>query len=222
MGNNFLGDVNLAKEYITVAKECGCKVVKGQAFEARDVIKFGSMDPEFYIKCQLPYEEYKELIDFGLDIGVTVFFSIFSPHYNRLIYDQALTKISGGQSSQMAEEQILQSDSDRVIISIREQAVTPLVKNAHLLHVSKYMTDAPALERIKYMSDISNRPVGYSDHTVGLGACEIAIKEYGAHIIEKHFTLTRDIIFKGKRFRDAVHAADPKQLEQLCKMEVVA
>ena len=42
-----------------------------------------------------------------------------------------------------------------------------------------------------------NLPVGYSDHTLGSDAIEVAVSE-GAEIIEKHFTDTRD----GKTFRD--------------------
>jgi N,N'-diacetyllegionaminate synthase len=52
-------------------------------------------------------------------------------------------------------------------------------------------------------------PVGYSDHTLGSDAIEIAVS-VGAEIVEKHFTNSRD----GKTFRDHLIALTKEEVEE--------
>lgn len=52
--------------------------------------------------------------------------------------------------------------------------------------------------------------IGYSDHTLGITAAELAVAA-GARIIEKHFTLDRSL----RTFRDHQLSADPAQFEAL-------
>lgn len=52
--------------------------------------------------------------------------------------------------------------------------------------------------------------VGYSDHTLGIDACIIAVA-LGARIIEKHFTIDKNY----SEFRDHKLSADPEELAQL-------
>ena len=57
-------------------------------------------------------------------------------------------------------------------------------------------------------------PVGYSDHTLGSEAIEVAVA-MGAEIIEKHFTDTRE----GKTFRDHLTALTKCEVKKsLAKM----
>lgn len=81
-----------------------------------------------------------------------------------------------------------------------------------LLHcVSIYPThdrDANLL-RIKYLGDIYNRPVGYSDHTIGYEA-SVTAASLGAVLIEKHFTIDKNL--PGP---DHNMSSDPKELRVL-------
>jgi sialic acid synthase SpsE len=52
--------------------------------------------------------------------------------------------------------------------------------------------------------------VGYSDHTLGIEACVLAVA-LGARILEKHFTLSHDY----SDFRDHQLSADPGELADL-------
>jgi N-acetylneuraminate synthase len=65
-----------------------------------------------------------------------------------------------------------------------------------LLHcVSKYPTDYEEvnLKAMLTLKEIFKMPVGYSDHTLGI-EIPIAAVALGAKVIEKHFTLDRDLI----------------------------
>lgn len=54
--------------------------------------------------------------------------------------------------------------------------------------------------------------VGYSDHTIGLDACPLAVA-LGARIIEKHFTLDKNL----SAFRDHKLSADPAEFAELVR-----
>ena len=58
--------------------------------------------------------------------------------------------------------------------------------------------------------DLGNITPGYSDHTLGIKAAELAVA-CGARIIEKHFTLNKN----QSGFRDHQLSADPKELKTL-------
>jgi N-acetylneuraminate synthase/N,N'-diacetyllegionaminate synthase len=72
-------------------------------------------------------------------------------------------------------------------------------KLALLQCTSAYPTpdEAANLRVITTLADTFDLPVGFSDHTIGTGAIELAFA-FGARIIEKHFTDERE----GKTFRD--------------------
>jgi len=215
IGNCHDGTIEDFKRTVRIAYECGADAAKGQAFNPRSIA--GSMPYEFYKERAFTLEQYMELIDYGARIGIPVFFSIFSEQFSALKVRQTFQKFSGGQTISHWK-QIEASDYPNVIVSIKEFAMLPRLKYSKILHVSKYLTDLPHLEQIEFLSEYYGRQVGYSDHTVGIFHVERAIKDYGAHVIEKHFTLTRDISHGGHQFRDAVHAADPQELEQIAKI----
>ena len=54
--------------------------------------------------------------------------------------------------------------------------------------------------------------VGYSDHAIGIENCLVAAS-LGARVIEKHFTISNNF----STFRDHLHSANPKQLNELSK-----
>jgi len=214
IGNLHDGNLKTAKEMIRIAKESGADLVKSQAFLAKDLN--GSMPKDFYKKCEFTFDEHLELIYYADEVlKIPMFNSIFSTEYEDLNLHQTFIKIAGGQSSN--KDYVNKRDTFRAIISLKENSYLPQLKRARVLHVSDYLTTCPNLERIRFLSELYKRPCGYSDHTVGIDTAINAVKVWDANVIEKHFTLTRDIKFKGKQFRDAIHAALPKELETLAK-----
>jgi sialic acid synthase SpsE len=89
------------------------------------------------------------------------------------------------------------------------------LKLAQVMYASPYMAENPMLSYIDFFAEWYGRKIGYSDHTVGIQWPLAANRHHGCKLIEKHFTLTRDIYYDGKQFRDAIHGAMPRQLELL-------
>jgi N-acetylneuraminate synthase/N,N'-diacetyllegionaminate synthase len=84
-----------------------------------------------------------------------------------------------------------------------------------LLHcVSLYPTpDAYAnVARIRTLRERYRVPVGYSDHTHGVSAAVLSVA-YGAFMIEKHFTLDRNM--EGP---DHYFSADPNEMKELVQL----
>jgi sialic acid synthase SpsE len=81
-----------------------------------------------------------------------------------------------------------------------------------LMHcVSAYPTPAAQanLKAIPTLVSLGH-PVGYSDHTLGIDACLLAVA-LGARVIEKHFTISKN----HSEFRDHRLSAEPSELQLL-------
>lgn len=215
IGNNHFGSLKKAKEMIRIAKTCGADLIKGQAFDPED-LKHGSMNYEFYKQCAFNFEEYCELIEYGKDFEIDVFFSIFSPKFRNLELKQKWFKLAGVQTKG-GKYDLKSEDNKNTFVSVPGDMDYPDFKKANILYVSEYLPEDPILDFIDVLSDYYDRRVGYSDHTIGIGSCEKAIKEYNAIIIEKHFTLEQNVKFHDKVFRDTVHGAMPSELEALSR-----
>lgn len=213
-GNAHFGDIKRAKELIRISKECGASMAKGQAFVAKDIQ--GSMPDSFYALCQFTFEEYVELIDYGNDIGIPVFFSIFSREYEPLIYHQQWYKVPASQSK-CNFTQVRKKDTNRTIVSIPEMSIKPELTKAHILHVTPYMAKEVNLDHIEWLSKYYERAVGLSCHCLGINEAMLAIKKYDIPILEKHFTLEKELKHAGVVFRDTIHGCLPYELEQLAK-----
>ena len=88
-------------------------------------------------------------------------------------------------------------------------------QNLILMHcISAYPTpvEDANLNNILWLKEEFNLPVGYSDHTKGIKACELSVP-LGVKIIEKHFTYSR----KNQTFHDHAISAEPKEMKLLVK-----
>lgn len=213
ISNAHFGNFDTAKALIRAAHNSGASIVKGQAFMAKD-IKTGSMPFEFYEQCQFSFQEYVELIEYAREIGTDLFYSIFSPELSELLYEQRWHKIAGGQVRLGTYEKI---DNKKVIVSVPRDCELPYFVKSEILHVSDYFDEEPELKRITELGKIYGRRVGYSDHTLGIETAISAARDYGAHIIEKHFCLEKSVTFKGVVYRDTVHGVTPFEFEALAR-----
>jgi N,N'-diacetyllegionaminate synthase len=214
IGNNHFGCYDTALELIHAAHLAGADVIKMQAFRAHD-IKHGSMPPAFYEACEFSIDQYLSMIEFTRDLGNDLFFSLFSPGMEQIEQAQHWHKWSAWHSTTKGVD--LRLDEPNRIISIPDKMIEglPMFKQAEVLYVSPYLIDQPNLSNIALLMLTQGRQVGYSDHTIGIHHAVTAVRHYGAHIVEKHFTLEKNLEWKGHLFRDTVHAADPEELNEL-------
>jgi len=197
IGQNHNGDMGLAKELIYAAKENGADVAKFQLFDPH--ILFPPTKPWFEYNCrtQLSRDNLEYLNDICLKIDIEFMTSVFDiervewcesinvKRYkvaSRSIHDKNLiNKISATQKPFI------------VSLGMWLEDEFPIIKGnliGFLYCISKYPTP---LTDLKFGSINFDKYIGFSDHTIGISAACIAMTK-GAKIIEKHFTLDKEMI----------------------------
>lgn len=220
-GVNHNGNIETAKELVDAAKGCGADIVKFQMFSPGKLAsKHAGMadyqktnlgveesQEEMLSKLALRKEEYVELADYCKKIGIQFLsapFDIDSIYF--LDNLQNIWKIPSGEITNYPYlVEIAKTGKDAVLstgMSTLEEVDAALkVLDDHragtvtLLHCT---TNYPALMKevnLKAMLTLREhcrRAVGYSDHTIGIEV-PIAAVAMGAKVIEKHFTLDRNM-----------------------------
>ncbi|WP_044826619.1 N-acetylneuraminate synthase family protein [Thalassospira sp. HJ] len=229
IGNNHEGDFVRAKELLIAAAEAGVDAVKFQSITPQKLVTSDQVDRiEKLRKFSLNWEQFAELSELADKKGVVFFSTPFDVEaVDRLDKLQKIFKISSGDNtfSDLVQE-IAQRGKPTLIstggmthdeiIQLHQFFLNAAITPAELilLHcISLYPTcpvDAQ-LWRIKWLNDHFNGiTVGYSDHTLGIEACKIAVT-LGARVLEKHFTLDKN----QSDFRDHQLSADPQEMAKL-------
>ena len=238
-GVNHNGDFALAKQLVDEAKKAGADIVKFQTCIAENVISryadkaeyqkktTGEADSQLEMvrKLMLTYDEYGLLKKYCDELGIiflSTAFDLPSVDYLHSI-GMKMWKIPSGEITNLPllikiaklHEPIIMSTGMSNLDEVKD-AVKVLKDNGAtditLLHCT---TEYPApyedvnLEAMKTLSDTFNVKVGYSDHTQGI-EIPIAAVAKGAKVIEKHFTLDRNM--EGP---DHKASLEPNELKQM-------
>lgn len=215
-GNNHEGKMDAALELLERAKESGADLVKFQAGVAAGFARTPEDVPR-YVKYELGEENYWRLVARGQELGVPVFFSVWSDGsaeaerwlspLRRLPY----FKIAARQSND--QRLIDEYDQPSTFVSIpHTRVVAPTIRRAVPMHcVSEYPATGAMYGRFELLRHKFKQGIGYSDHTVGIVACSNMAKHMGAVAIEKHFTLAHDF----GELRDHALSATPGELREL-------
>lgn len=162
---------------------------------------------DLYEEAHTPWEWHEELFAEAKNIGIDIFSSPFDSTAVELLekLDAPLYKIASPEITDIPLIKLVASTGKPVILSSGvadkndlELAVETLIKGGCKQYaILKCTTAYPApLEEsnlrtmMSYKSDFDCL-VGLSDHTLGFLAPLAAVSQ-GAHIVEKHFTITRD------------------------------
>jgi len=238
IGSNHNGDMKLCKLLIDSAKKCGADAVKFQSWSKTSLISqaeyarntnyadkkkhFGSLE-EMVEKYQLTPEQHYEVKRYCDEQGITFLSSGFSKEEIDLLDDVGVPafKIASMDVNYLPLLEYIAGKHKPVILSTGmatigeiELAVHTLKKGGSgpiaLLHcISIY---PPAYENInlrnmEMLTQAFDMPVGFSDHSLGT-AIPLAAIALGACIIEKHFTLDKNL-----DGWDHAISADPSELE---------
>ena len=222
IGVNHNGDINLAKKMIDVAKQCGADVAKFQTANAEKIISKYAPKAEYQKettgadesqlemvkKITLPFEAYIELKDYCESVGIEFMSTPFDDDSIEFLtkLGQRVWKIPSGEVTNLPYLIKIAETGYPIIMSTgmcdmdEIEAAVNLLKEygageITLLHCT---TEYPApvaevnLSAMNALKEKFDVPVGYSDHTKGI-EIPIAAVAMGASIIEKHFTLDRNM-----------------------------
>lgn len=221
-GVNHNGSVEIAKKLVDAAKESGADVVKFQTLKANLVTsKFAQManyqkknvgyddnQQDFLKKLELPYEDFDDLYEYCNKVGIKFLstpFDIDSIHYLDKL-GCSIWKVPSGEITNLPYLIEIAKTGKDVILSTgmstldEVRASYELLKKygageITLLHcTTQYPTEYEDvnLRAMNTLKEEFGVAVGYSDHTRGIEV-PIAAVAMGAKVIEKHFTLSREM-----------------------------
>ena len=240
-GVNHNGDVNLAKKLIDVAKDASADAVKFQSFKAENVVtktaqkaKYqkqttGSSESQYEMikKLELSGADFKKLTAYAHKKSIMFLSTPFDKESVDLLdkLDVPAFKIASGEITNFPLIRHIAKKGKPVILSTGmstleeiKEAVQVIksegIKDIVLLQcVTAYPAKAEDvnLKAMETLRKSFKLPVGLSDHTTGI-AVPIAAVALGAAIIEKHFTLDKNL--PGPDHRASLR---PRELEQMIK-----
>ncbi len=223
IGVNHNGDIELAKNMISAAKDSGADAVKFQTFKAEILasqstpkVKYqidntGSVESHFQMlqKLELSYENHFSLKAYCDSLNIEF---ISTPYdINSAIFlnddlDVRCFKTASADIVDIPLQEYIASTGKNAIVSVGMASLGEIEKvceiynknknkNLSLLHcVSNYPCSDKSLNLkvIKTLQNSFGVTVGYSDHCIGETGAIISIA-FGAKIIEKHFTLDKNL-----------------------------
>lgn len=239
-GVNHNGDVKLAKKLIDVAVEAGVDIVKFQTWKTDLLVSKNSKMAEYQKentgvvesqyemlkKLELSYHDFKELKKYCDTKGI-MFLSTPDEEEsaNFLNNLQDTFKIGSGELTNIPFLKHIASFGKNVILSTGmgsmheiRIAFNALINSGlskdliTLLHVTTEYPTPMENVNLKAMNTIKKEfgvKVGYSDHTMGIEV-PIAAVALGAEVIEKHFTLDRNMFGP-----DHKASLNPKELSDM-------
>jgi len=221
-GVNHNGDIELAKKLIDVAKEAGADAVKFQTFKAENVVikhtpkadyqventKSNESQYDMLKKLELSEDEFRELYRYAKNKGIMFLSTPFDFESVDFLEELGVPafKISSTDLTNLPFLEYIAEKGKPIILSTGmgtlgeiEEAVSA-IKNAGneniiLLHcITSYPAKIESLNLrvIKTLKEAFKLPVGFSDHSLGIYA-PIAAVALGAVVIEKHFTLDKNL-----------------------------
>lgn len=220
-GVNHNGSFDLACKLVDAAKEAGVDCIKFQTFKSKNLVSNSAQKADYQKsttgegsqvdmlkKLELSYDEFLKLKAYCDQVGICFLstpFDFDSIEFLNSI-DMPFWKIPSGEVTNLPYLEALAKTGKPVVMSTGmcemkeiEAAIDVLKKNGtkeiKLLHCNtEYPTpfEDVNLKAMLTMKDALGLEVGYSDHTKGIDV-PVAAVALGATVIEKHFTLDRNM-----------------------------
>lgn len=221
-GVNHNGSLDMAKKLVDVAVVAGCNAVKFQTFKADNLVSKSAKKAKYQIentgesesqyemikRLELTKEFHIDLINYCKSKNIMFLSTPFDEECADLLDELGVEvfKIPSGEITNLPFLRYVANKGKPIILSTGmsylgevEEAVNEIKKikdvEIILLHcTSNYPADFEDvnLNAMKTIKNAFNLQVGYSDHTKGIEV-SIAAVAMGAKVIEKHFTLDREL-----------------------------
>lgn len=239
-GVNHNGNFENAKKLILAAKEAGADAVKFQTFKTKNLVTVDAEKAEYQEettrkgsqfdmlkKLELSYVEFKKLKEFCDNENIKFFSTAFDIDSIEFLYSLGIGvwKIPSGEITNYPYIEKIAKYNQPIILSTgmadfeEIRAAKDLIRKYNdnelvILHcTTEYPTELENvnLKVMKKIKEEFNVNIGYSDHTLGLEV-SIAATALGATVIEKHFTLDKEM--EGPDHRASLN---PEELKEMIK-----
>ncbi len=241
-GVNHNGDISRAHRLIDSAVIAGADAIKFQSFVTTELVTPGTPKAGYQMETtgqagsqfemlkalELSHQDHAELKTHCDDAGIMYLCTPYETISIDMLYDigVAAFKVASTDTTNIPFLRYMAQKRLPVILSTGmcnlcevERAITELISSGAngkivILHCT---SEYPApfedvnLRAMRTMEYAFSCPVGFSDHTTGIGAGTWAVA-LGACVVEKHFTLDRNL--KGPDHRASI---EPNQLRNLVK-----
>lgn len=221
-GVNHNGSFELAKKMVDAAKEAGVDYVKFQTFNPKKLVSqyaekaeyqketTGSDETQLQMlqKLTLTEDHFLSLRDYCRKVGIGFISTPFDLDSIAFLetFDMDFWKVPSGEVTNLPYLEAIARTKRKVVMSTGmcdmneiQDAIEVLEKNGTpeitLLHCNtQYPTpyEHVNLSAMNSIRDALHKEVGYSDHTQGIEV-PIAAVAMGATVIEKHFTLDKNM-----------------------------
>jgi len=238
---NHNGSLDRALKSIRVAKESGADAIKLQTYTAdtmtidsdRPEFKItsglwsGFNLYNLYEWAHTPFEWHKTLFDFAKELDITIFSTPFDETAVDLLEElnTPAYKIASFELVDLPLIEYVAKTKKPMIIStgmaaqseIEDAVYTASKAGCEEIAILHCTSSYPAsykdlnLMQIPKMIDAYRRPIGFSDHSLGISGATAAVS-LGARIIEKHFTIN-----PADDGPDSAFSSGPDELKQLSK-----
>lgn len=238
-GVNHNGSFELAKKMVDAAKEAGVDYVKFQTFNPKKLVSkyaekaeyqketTGSDETQLQMlqKLTLTEDNFLSLHDYCREVGIGFISTPFDLDSITFLetFDMDFWKVPSGEVTNLPYLEAIARTKRKVVMSTGmcdmneiQDAIEVLEKNGTteiiLLHCNtQYPTpyEHVNLKAMNSIKDALHKEVGYSDHTQGIEV-PIAAVAMGATVIEKHFTLDKNM--EGP---DHKASLNPSELQQM-------
>lgn len=221
-GVNHNGSLKTAKKMVDVAKLSGADAIKFQTFKAENIVTRNTLKADYQVKntgedtlqysmlkqLELSYFDFCEIKEYCDDSGIEFLSTPFDLESIGFLQELGirLFKIPSGEITNFPYLKKIGQTGLPVIMSTGMSTLDEIgdaimvlkkygSRDISLLHCT---TEYPAplasvnLKAMQTIAEIFNLPVGYSDHTEGI-VVSVAAAAMGAVVIEKHFTLDRNM-----------------------------
>ena len=207
IGENHIGDWDIARRMVIAAAEAGADVVKFQSYLGTEV---SPADPEreWFTKVHLPDDQHVALKALAEQHGVQFLTAPFSLERARFVVERLGMRQIKVASSEMLNFVLLDYLNSRVDVVYLSTGMATLDEAreavGHLRTVSELCilhctSEYPCPDDHANLAAITElraafpqHRIGLSDHTIGVLAPAIAVA-LGATVIEKHFTLDKSM-----------------------------
>jgi sialic acid synthase SpsE len=216
VGQNFCGDINLAHNLIELAYLNKGDLVKFQLYDHNKLYDAHPEVPD----SSLTFEQARDLFEYGKNIGIEVFFSVFDSERVKWCEQIGVKRYKiacRDCNNNKLVDAVLKTRKPYIIST--HQGLNWTNSHAFSYALMQKLYCVPNYPANPKDVDLANLLYydGFSDHTIGLDCAKIAIAK-GAEIIEKHFSLNHTTGIDAPWSMTPSELRELKDWENLCKL----